>query len=390
MNRLFLLLICVFEGSSTVFSQQNIDWNKSSIISPQINIDNTVTFRLKAPYAHNVEIQGDWMLTGERSFGKRKMSQQCNGIWTYTTPQLSSDLYSYSFVVDSVRVNDPNNVYIVRDIATLANIFLVPGKMGRLFKVSDVPHGSVIKRWYNSPLLNMTRRITIYTPPGYEDTSDKYPVLYLLHGIGGDEESWMSLGRASQILDNLIAEGRAQPMIMVMPNGHVSKGAAPGESDAGFYKPVLSDSDAFNGKMEESFKDIIRFVESNYRVIADKGHRAIAGLSMGGFQALCISANYSDTFDYIGLFSPAMLLEKTCKFPIYRDLDSKLQMQAKQCVKVYWIGIGKSDPLYKTVLEYRNHLDKLNINFVYRETNGGHTWTNWRNYLAEFVPLLFK
>lgn len=389
MKRIFFILtICLI--STGLLAQQNLDFSpKAEVVSPQINKDNTVTFRLMAPNAQSVKLQGDWM-PGEGWTPKlQDLQKDENGLWSFTTQVLPSDLYSYTFIVDGLKVLDPNNVYQVRDVATVMNIFLVEGGLADLYKVQNVPHGTVTRCWYDSPKLDSPRRITIYTPPGYEGNTDKYPVFYLLHGMGGDEEAWMALGRASQILDNLIAQGKAKPMIVVMPNGHTSNTAAPGESDKGFYKPDMRTPDVFSGDMEANFGDIIKFVEDNYRVKSDKQSRAIAGLSMGGFHSLYISANYPNTFDYVGLFSPAILPPANAASTIYADLEAKLLAQKANGYRLYWIAIGNTDFLFQNVVDYRSKLDEMKFTYQYRESDGGHIWANWRLYLSEFAQMLF-
>jgi enterochelin esterase-like enzyme len=299
-------------------------------------------------------------------------------------------LYGYSLLVDGIRMNDPANVYLIRDVASLTNVFIVGGGKGDLFKVNDVAHGSVTRRWYESPTLNKVRRMTIYTPPGYEHNKKKYPVLYLLHGMGGDEEAWIALGRTAQILDNLIAEGKATPMIVVMTNGNAAQQAAPGESALGMYTPTMQLPNTMDGTFEDSFKDVINFMEKNYRVSARKEHRAIAGLSMGGFHALHISRFYPKTFDYIGLFSAAVMPNENVKSKVYDNFDASLAAQMKNGYKLYWIAIGEKDFLFKANVDYRSKLDAMSFPYTYVETQGGHTWSNWRHYLSEFVPLLFK
>jgi enterochelin esterase family protein len=318
------------------------------------------------------------------------MKKDEKGIWTYTTSPLESDLYSYSYNADGIRCTDPNNVYLIRDVATVTNVFIAGGGKGDLYKVNNVPHGTVTRRWYDSPSLGMNRRITIYTPAGYETSKEKYPVLYLLHGMGGDEEAWINLGRTSQILDNLIAQGKAKPMIVVMPNGNVVQEAAPSESSLGLYKPSMQLPNTMDGRYEETFMDIITFVERNYNVITSKPGRAVAGLSMGGFHSLHISRYYPDTFDYIGLFSAALVPNEKVTSKVYENIDATLQQQMKNGYKLYWIGIGKTDFLYKNNVEYRQKLDAMKMPYEYRESEGGHTWTNWRVYLSEFVPKLFR
>lgn len=373
----------------TSFSQQAL-FGGANITSPEINSDNSVTFRFMAPDAREVKISGGWMPMQGWTPGSEKMTKDEKGLWTYTTTALPSDLYSYSFNVDGIQCTDPNNVFMIRDVASVTNIFIVGGGKADLYKVNNVPHGSVTRRWYNSPGLGMNRRITIYTPAGYEKSTESYPVLYLLHGMGGDEEAWIALGRTSQILDNLIAQGKAKPMIVVMPNGNVVQEAAPGESSLGFYKPTMQLPNTMDGKYEETFGDVIKFVESNYRVIAKKSGRAIAGLSMGGFHSLHISRIYPDTFDYIGLFSAAISPDEKITSKVYDNIDASLKHQIANGYKLYWIGIGKADFLYKFNEEYRKKLDTMKMPYEYRESEGGHTWTNWRVYLSEFVPKLFR
>lgn len=396
MRKLSILFMLLLLGSN-IFAQQAL-WGGSNIISPEVNPNKTVTFRIQAPNVDSVQITGDFlpptkMKTPFGDFdvpGKVNFVKGEKGIWSFTSTPLASDLYSYNLIIDGVKTTDPNNVYLIRDVASVFNIFLVEGGKGDLYKVNNVSHGSVTRRWYNSPGLGKTRRITIYTPAGYENSNEKYPVLYLLHGAGGDEEAWISLGRAAQILDNLIAQGKAKPMIVVMPNGNVSQEAAPGESSLGFTKPSMQLPNTMDGKFEETFMDIVNFVENNYRVKAEKKSRAIAGLSMGGFHSLHISRYYPNTFDYIGLFSAAIMPNENVSSKVYNDVDKTLKIQMENGYRLYWIGIGKSDFLYKNVADYRSKLDKMGMKYTYLETEGGHVWTNWRVYLSQFVPLLFQ
>jgi enterochelin esterase family protein len=334
-------------------------------------------------------LSGDWLPPQGFMPGAVPMNKDEKGVWSLTTGVLAPELYSYSFIVDSFRVQDPSNPFLNRDVASVTNIFIVSGPQADLYKVNKVPHGSVTKTWYKAPGIGGERRITIYTPPGYETSKEKYPVLYLLHGAGGDEEAWMTLGRTSQIMDNLIAAGKVKPMVVVMPNGNVSQDAAPGEGSKGFYKPVFMAPNTMDGKYEESFLDIVKFVESSYRVKADKPNRAIAGLSMGGFHSLHISRYHPNYFDYIGLFSAAVMPRDTSS-KIYQNIDATLTRQKNNGYKLYWIAIGKDDFLYQFNKDYRARLDKLGIKYVYRESEGGHIWRNWRVYLSEFTPLLFR
>ncbi|HLN54553.1 MAG TPA: alpha/beta hydrolase-fold protein [Bacteroidales bacterium] len=385
---IFLISLLLFYNSSQ--AQQALT-RGTNITSPEINSDNTVTFRFQAPDAKEVKITGDWLPAQGNIPGSAVLTKGEKGIWTYTSPVLESELYGYAFIVDGVKTTDPNNVYVNRDVATVTNIFIVGGGKADLYKVNNVPHGTVARRWYDSPGNNMTRRITVYTPAGYETSGNKkYPVLYLLHGMGGDEEAWINLGRTAQIMDNLIAQGKAVPMIVVMPNGNVAQSAAPGESDKGFYKPTMQLPNTMDGKYEETFMDIVKFIESNYRVINKKEGRAIAGLSMGGYHSLHISRYYPNTFDYIGLFSAAIIPNEKEKSKVYADLDKTLEAQKNNGYKLYWIGIGKTDFLYKNNNEFRAKLDSLNMKYEYHVSDGGHIWVNWRLYLSQFAPRLFQ
>ena len=379
----YLLAAALCMAVVAVQAQQAL-WSGAPLKSPEIHADNTATFRLYAPKAVKVEVAGDFLYAdtvatvGEMKEGK-------GGVWEYTTPEpLQSELYSYSFIVDGQKMLDPSNVFISRDVATLTNIFIVGGGRGDLYAVKDVPHGTVSRVWYDSPSLGMQRRMTVYTPAGYEKSNKKYRVFYLLLGMGGDEEAWIALGRTAQILDNLIAAGMAEPMIVVMPNGNVSQEAAPGETPGRMDQPVFNLPKTMEGTMEQTFPDIMKFVESTYRVKKQKSARAIAGLSMGGFHSLHISKEYPDKFDYVGLFSAAILPTdhaKTQNVPeVYQDMEAKLQKQFKNPPALYWIGIGRDDFLYSSNKDFRQLLDKLHCPYTYFETGEGHIWRNWRIY----------
>lgn len=397
MKRLFILAIFLLVCSA-VPAQQAL-WNQQNVVSPDIHSDHTVTFRVLAPEASTVQVTGDFLPPRQIETPRGKMDapgvadmkKDSNGLWQFTTPRpLNPELYSYSLIIDGFKTTDPGNVYMIRDVASVQNVFIIDGGRANLYKVNNVPHGTVARRWYFSPTLKINRRITIYTPPGYESGNKSYPVLYLLHGMGGDEEAWIALGRTAQILDNLIAHGKVQPMIVVMPNGNVSQEAAPGESSLNFYKPVMQLPKTMEGSMEQSFPDIVRFIDSGYRTIKTKAGRAIAGLSMGGFHSLHISKEYPDLFDYVGLFSAAIMPGKDVQSPVYQNFDEKLKTQFSKKPKLYWIAIGKSDFLYKANEEYRHLLNEKGYTFTYYETEEGHIWKNWRIYLSEFTPLLFK
>ena len=361
-------------------------WGGSKLVSPEIHENKTVTFRIKAPKAVKVQVLGDFLSKGVADLVENK-----EGVWEYTTPEpLAPELYSYAFVVDGLKVNDPNNVYMIRDVATVNNIFIVGGERADLYKVNKVPHGSVAKVWYHSPSLGIDRRMTVYTPAGYETSGKRYPVFYLLHGMGGDENAWSELGRAAQILDNLIAQGKAEPMIVVMTNGNADLEAAPGESSLGYMPPTTRLGKTMEGSFETHFPEVVKFIDKNYRTKANKKNRAIAGLSMGGFHSLHISKQYPDMFDYVGLFSAAIMPGKNATSPVYKDMEGKLKLQFAKKPALYWIAIGKTDFLYKANREYRKLLDEKGYPYEYFENEDGHIWRNWRIYLTEFTPKLFK
>ena len=384
-------ILALFIINISAFAQQAL-WGQQNIISPEIHENNTVTFRLRAPKAVKVEVTGDFLPVEKNGeTGKAPLTENKDGIWEFTTEKpLASELYSYSFIVDELKINDPSNVYMIRDVASVTNVFIIDGEKGKLYSVNNVPHGSVTRCWYNSPTLNMKRRLTIYTPAGYETGNKKYPVLYLLHGMGGDEEAWIALGRTAQILDNLIAQGKAKPMIVVMPNGNVDHEAAPGESASGMIKPTMQLPKTMEGSMEESFPDIVNFVDRNYRTVKAKSGRAIAGLSMGGFHSLHISKQYPDMFNYVGLFSAAIMPNEKVKSPIYENMEAKLKIQFSKQPALYWIAIGNTDFLYKANADYRKLLDEKGYKYTYFESEEGHIWKNWRIYLTAFSQMIFK
>ena len=393
-----LLLLTVIILAALGCDAQQALWGSSQIVSPEVNNDKTVTFRLNAPEAKKVQVTGDFLpaMQIDTPYGKSDtpgvadLTRNSEGIWEFTSDVLSPELYSYSFIVDGQKMPDPSNVFQIRDIATITNVFLIGGDYADYYKINDVPHGTVSKVWYDSPTLGKDRRMTIYTPPGYENGDRRYPVFYLLHGMGGDENAWAELGRATQIFDNLIACGEAEPMIVVMTNGNVDMEGAPGETSLGFMPPTTQLPKTMEGTFELHFPDVVKYVDANYRTIADKAHRAIAGLSMGGFHSLHISKEYPDMFDYVGLFSAAILPQDDTISPIYEKMEQKLARQFSDAPKLYWIAIGEKDFLYEANKDYRKMLDDKGYKYVYRESPDGHIWKNWRIYLTEFTPQLFK
>ena len=385
-------------------AQQNLSWGQGSqVASPVVNSNNSVTFNLIAPEAQKVQITGDFLPPKTVEYqgntyntpGVADFVKDANGTWSFTSDVLKPELYTYNIIVDGVKIIDPLNVYNIRDINNLFSVLLIGGDQRTdLYKVNKVAHGTVSKVWYESPTARITRRLTVYTPAGYEASGKEYPVLYLLHGIGGDENAWSELGRATQILDNLIAQGKAEPMIVVMTNGNISQEACPGETSEGFKVPTMMLPKTMEGSFENAFPDVVKFIEKTYRVKKDKAHRAIAGLSMGGFHSLYISINNPDLFDYIGLFSAAVDQQQNGNGKghpeIYANRNAKINQLFSKNPKLFWIGIGKTDFLYKNNSNLRAYLDSKKYKYTYLETKGGHIWRNWRIYLTEFVPLLFK
>ncbi|MCF0177574.1 MAG: esterase [Bacteroidales bacterium] len=398
MKKSIAILALLMLGISA-FAQQAL-MGGSQIVSPQINEDGTVTFRYQNPKAVRVQLNGDFLPTtkmevpGYGTFevaGAVDLKESANGVWEYTTPQpVAPEFYNYNFVVDGHKEIDMNNVFVNRDIATLTSVLLVPGDYADLYMVQNVPHGTISKQWYYSETAGFNRRLSVYTPAGYEGGKVKYPVLYVLHGIGGDENAWLEQGRAAQIIDNLIAQGKAKPMIVVFTNGNISQEAAPLETSTGYTIPTTSLPQTMEGTFETSFPEIVKFIDSNYRTIAKKQGRAICGLSMGGFHTLYITLNNPDMFNYSGMFSAAIGVTDASVSPIYGDFDAKLANYFAKKPALLWIGCGSTDFLYESNKEFRKKLDSAGYPFTYRESDGGHIWKNWRIYLSEFAPLLFK
>lgn len=361
----------------------------------QVNPDRTITFTYPAPDAKSVQVCGNFFQLENGTFGEgiAQMAKNADGLWTYTTVPTKSELYRYEFIIDGNYTIDAAAPYTIRDGEVLRNVFVVPGEVGDLTMVQDVPHGTVSKIWYPTAL-GYDRRMSVYTPYGYEASGNKkYPVLYLLHGGGGDENEWLNLGRAAQIMDNLIAAGKTVPMIVVMPNSHVGMSAAPGENSRGYdgaksSRMVRTEPNAY----EATFGDVMSFIEKTYRTIPDRAHRAICGLSMGGGHTCVISANYPDKFGYVGLFSAAVsnYPADRATSEMTRDFDKKLA-KLFSYKPFYYIAIGDEDFLYQANKSYRETLlDPHGYKYTYAESDCGHVWKNWRHYLTDFSQYLFK
>ncbi|MCI5990950.1 MAG: alpha/beta hydrolase-fold protein, partial [Bacteroidales bacterium] len=356
--------------------------------------------RYFAPKAVKVTVSGDFLPTRkiQTPFGEfdgpgvAELKEGEKGVWEYTTDfKVAPEMYTYTFNVDGNNVIDNNNMWVNRDVSSLTSAFIVPGGRADLYTIQDVPHGTVAKVWYDSEVAGFDRRLSVYTPAGYDPCGKtRYPVLYVLHGIGGDENAWLEQGRAAQIMDNLIAQGKAKPMIVVFTNGNISQEAAPGENSTGYIRPTMQLPKTMEGSFETSFPEIVKFIDGNYRTIAKKQGRAICGLSMGGFHSLYISLNYPDMFNYTGLFSAAMGVNEQQMTPLYENPDAKLAEYFRRKPALFWIGCGNTDFLYKANIEFMAKMKEAGYPYQYMETDGGHIWRNWRIYLSEFVPLLFK
>ncbi|MBN1159241.1 MAG: esterase [Bacteroidales bacterium] len=358
------------------------------VVSPEILKDHRVTFRLYAPEATEISISGEWMEYGNAE----KMARNDTGLWTYTTAPLPEELYGYSFAVNGIKAIDPNNAQVKRDGARYENFFIIPGNQSNLYVINDVPHGTLSKIWYDSPVLSMQRRVYVYTPAGYEGSTSRYPVFYLLHGGGGDEDAWSTMGRTCQIMDNLIAQGKAKPMIVVMTNGNANQSAA--QNDIPFAQDQgMAGMVSYAGKFEESLvKDVIPFIEKNFRAYNDKDHRALAGLSMGGGHTVTVTTENPNTFSYIGVFSAGLRSidpQAPDAAKLEKERDARLEALKNSGYKLYWIGCGEDDFVKESSDYLRKTLDRLNFKYTYRESSGGHSWANWRIYLSEFAPLLF-
>ena len=369
----FLAAALVFAGAASAQELQNFqNGGRQRIVSPEI-ADGQVTFRLAADYATVVTLSGNWIT--ER--GGIPMTKE-NGVWSVTIDLPSPDIYTYNFVVDGVNVNDPQNYMVQRDGTRYLNMLMVPGDLTANYFEAD-KRGTVSYKWYDSKILGINRRLTVYTPYGYEtNPKQKYPVLYLLHGAGGDEEAWTSMGRTAQILDNLIQQGKAVPMIVVMPNGNPGQQAAVTlglpESGRNFRDPVNA-----NAYVRSLCEEIVPFIEKEYRVIAKPASRAIAGLSMGGGHTITASTLYPEMFDYICPLSAAGSAN-----------DEQIQTLKKAGVKLYFLACGTSDFLYEGSQTLDATLTKNGLDHIFFQSEGGHTWSNWRIYLNNFAPLLFK
>ncbi len=366
------------------------------IVSPEIN-GTDVTFRFRAPKAIEVILSGEFLPAREvetpmgtmTTSAPVEMTEGENGVWEYTVENVAPDFYTYSFTVDGIQMLDPSNLQVIRNGSSITNMFIVPGEKSNAFLEAESQKGTLSKVWYPSTAYGAECRMYVYTPYGYGESNKKYPVLYLQHGGGGDEDAWSSLGRASQIMDNLIAEGKAEPMIVVMPNATPNQIAAPDVMD-----PIEGSTDLFSMDMESDefhaggvyteslIEDIIPYVESHFNVIKKKSGRAIAGLSMGGIYTLYTTARNPETFDYIGVLSMG--------FTPGRDPIAELTPIKDAGYELYWVGCGETDMAYENAERLLKGLDDMEMEYTCFDEVGGHTWDTWRVCLKEMAPLLFK
>jgi enterochelin esterase family protein len=360
------------------------------VVSPEV-VDGRITLRLYAPKAEAVRLDAS-DAPGVPFGGGAPMTKGENGVWQVTVGPLPAGAYRYAFVVDGVQTMDPRNPSTSESNNNAWSLVYVPGS--DLFDTRPVPRGAVAEVTYHSASLGMFRRMHVYTPPGYETSGRKYPVLYLLHGAGDSDDSWSTAGRAGFILDNLIAKKAAKDMIVVMPAGHTRTPAGAGV--------VTADANAaFSGDFIGS---VVPYIEQHYRVASGRDNTAIAGLSMGGGQTLDIATANGARFGYVGVFSsglfgvfatpgrgaPPAAWAKGSSDWEKRNATALADDKTKKGLKLFWFATGKDDFLLQTTRSTVNLFKEYGYAPVYKESEGGHTWLNWRDYLSEFAPLLFR
>jgi enterochelin esterase family protein len=372
-----------------IASTANAQPPANPIISPEVHADRTVTFRLLAPNAKEVQVGGEF------SAKPLSMTKDEKGVWLITTEPLEPNTYGYNFIMDGLTMPDPNNTHVRVGALWFATQVDVPGEKPAFFAAQDVPHGTLHGHWYYSKALKTVRHVNVYTPPRYTASEEKpYPVLYLLHGMGDDEGFWTQVGYANFIMDNLLAEGKAKPALIVMPFGHLTRtvrwfpGAARGAGIPGGNE--YRGGPVFGVEMLEKdlLENVIPLVEREYRVGKESNQRAIAGLSMGGYQALSIGLNNLQRFAYVGAFSSAILNQN-----LKNDFQSILTdpEKANKEIKLLWIGCGADDKLLSGNRKFEELLSARGINHQWVTTPGsGHVWTLWRVYLRDLLPQLFE
>jgi enterochelin esterase-like enzyme len=347
-----------------------------TLVSPVVE-GNHVTFSIYAPHASEVCLRGD-LIEGPPLAGFTRNDQ---GIWTKVLEGVVPGTYRYQFMVDGVTTPDPRNPQVSPTHTTVMSLVRVTGPGTAYEDTQAVPHGALAEVYYPSPLFGQ-RRMHVYTPPGYERGDESYSVLYLLHGGGDCDASWGTIGRAGFILDNLIAEGACVPMIIAMPSGHVpGPQAAPGAS------PAMSADPANDPFTLDLLDGVMPHIERSYRVKASSEARALSGLSMGGVQAANIGLVHSELFRYLGIFSSGWFPEVRVEF---ERLNGAAVRNAASRYRQVWVAWGATDIARPHSLAMLELFDRFGLTYVAKETDGGHTWMNWRHYLASFAPLLFR
>jgi enterochelin esterase family protein len=372
-----LLSILLIVASFSAAAQRGRGPQGPQVTSPDVHADRRVTFRVLATNATSVRLSaGD--IPGN---GRAEMKKGTNGVWEITLDPLDPGAYRYNFNIDGVSVIDPRNPATSESNNNVWSLVYVPGTFS---DTKDVPHGAVCEVTYHSKALQRPRRMHIYTPPGYESGKGKFPVFYLLHGAGDSDDAWSTVGRAGFIMDNLIAEKKAKPMIVVMPAGHTRS--------SGFRPP--STNAAPDEFVQDFLGDILPHVERNYRVSTDRDDRAIAGLSMGGGQTLNIGIPNLEKFAYIGVYSSGVFgitsTNRTSPAFEVQHKDILADAKLRKGLRLFWFGTGKDDFLLQTTRATVNMFKEHGFHVTYDETAGGHTWIVWRNYLHDFAPKLFQ
>ncbi|HLJ90722.1 MAG TPA: alpha/beta hydrolase-fold protein [Candidatus Angelobacter sp.] len=346
------------------------------VVSPEIHEDDSVTFRLQAPNAKEVKL-------AREGASSAPMEKDERGVWSITTAPLAPDYYGYSFIVDGVHAIDSLNPWFKPNLMSTESVVHIPGPASLSWELNDVPHGEVHHHYYKSAIAEDSRDFYVYTPPGYSPADKQtYPVLYLLHGYSDGADGWTAVGRANVILDNLIAQQKAKPMIVVMPLGYgTMEFVRTGVSAWGNHDLRNRNFDKFQNAL---LSEVIPQVEAEYRVNKDRNARAIAGLSMGGSESLLAGLNHLDKFSWIGAFSAGGLPEGfQTDFP---SLDAK----ANQQLHLLWIACGTEDRLITVNRDLRKWLASKGVQHADIETTGGHTWLVWRRNLTEYASLLFR
>jgi enterochelin esterase-like enzyme len=343
------------------------------IESPIVHPDGKVTFNYNAPGAKKVELSAQFIR------GNQALTAGSNGVWTITLGPMTPNLYPYNFIVDGVAVSDPNNPDLFPNERFKGSLVDIPGEKPALHAALDVPHGEVSYGYYHSKTLNRIRPLLVYTPPGYREGTDKYPVFYLVSGTTDTEETWFKVGRVNFILDNLIAQKKAVPMIVVMPYGNMMMGTPPPTS--------VQAAEMYKVFADELVGNIMPHVEANYRVIPDRTKRAIAGFSRGGGQSLFTGFSHLDKFAWIGSYSAYLTPEVFNKY--FGKLAETPEVTNQQ-LKLLWLGVGSEDFLYQQAVTFDEFLKEKKIEHKSLITDGGHTWMNARHYLTETLQLYFK